>query len=225
MKTTTLVRRSERPARLLIAAGCVPLLLACGQPRDQRDAVVSTPSAIANAPAESMSAPRVVAAAKGGMAMPDMQETATRLASRTPNRQSPPAEKSARGAAANPRDALASLELIGTGIDGSNAFAVVKTRNDGVMTVREGHAIGPYTVREIRPDRVRLASSDEEATLVIGAAPSREPSPPSAAGEAPPDATSQSRFIAAGINTDQSIPEHVVFGPTARWQDGKKHVH
>ena len=101
----------------------------------------------------------------------------------------------------------------------------MRTRDEGVVTVHEGHAIGSYTVREIKPDRIRLASPDDEVTLLIGAAFGDEAPSRSAADAAAPDASAESRFMAAGINTDQSLPKHVVYGPTATWPAGEKHVH
>ena len=134
----------------------------------------------------------------------------------------PPAPASHAGRSR--RDALSSFELVGTGIDGSKAFAIVKTRNDGVVTIREGGLIGGYTVRRIQPDRVQLkAPDDRETTLVIGASGGDDEASAAHSDTMTPQASATT--TSARINTDQSIPEHVVYGPTASWPAGEKHVH
>jgi len=152
----------------------------------------------------------------------DVHAAVSSYASRPRNPPSP-AELRSPGQLPNRRETPSSLELVGTGIDGTKAFAIMRMRDQRVVTVHNGDAIGRYTVRAIQPDRVRLASPDNEATLRIGDAAGDDPR---TAVDASRLATSAERaVVAAGINTDQSIPEHVVYGPTARWTDGEKHVH
>ena len=154
---------------------------------------------------------------------------ATSLASAStprPARQLAAVEKPKGDSGSGARDALSSYELVGTGIDGTNAFAVVRTPDRGAVTVHEGGAIGRYTVRAIQPDRIRLKAQDQkEAMLVIGVSGSTEEPSASTTEMTPGEANAVSAFLAAGINTDQSIPAHVEYGPTAGWPDGAKHVH
>jgi hypothetical protein len=226
MTTQRPVRRCEQRAWFPIAAAFASALVACGQPQQTVGASAShaTSAAGANFATEPVLATAAMTEQPLGAAMPsfDVHAAVSSYASQPANRPSP-ADARSPGRVPNQREAPSSLELEGTGIDGTKAFAIVRMRDEGVVTVHDGDAIGRYTVRAIQPDRVRLASPDNEATLRIG----------DAAGDDPPTAVDASRLatsaeravVAAGINTDQSIPEHVVYGPTARWTDGGKHVH
>lgn len=204
-------------------AALVVLLVGCGEARERTGASASTPNATTGSPVGASVDPgfnrrgvaeqRVEAAVSANTDIRHMPRPPQATATITQH-------DSTR------HDAIPAFELVGTGIDGANAFAVVRTPDQGLVTVREGGLIGGYTVRTIQPDRIRLkARDDKEAMLVIGASiADRQPS--TADADVPPSATSaESAFMAAGINTDQSIPDHVMYGPTARWPEGEKHIH
>jgi hypothetical protein len=216
------VRRSERRSSFLIAATFMAILVGCGEP-PEKSRVSSMPDATTTSPGNAFSDP-VISASRP----PERRvEAASVNASTgyTPGRSRPSASAGTPTESIR-RDALASFELVGTGIDGTKAFAIVRTPDDGVVTVHEGGSIGGYSVRSIQPDRIRLKGQDgKDAMLVIGASASADRPSPSSTDMTPSEASAVRAFIANGINTDQSIPEHVVYGPTARWPEGVKHVH
>jgi Type II secretion system protein C len=120
---------------------------------------------------------------------------------------------------------VASLELVGTTISAANTFAVLKEPDKSAVTVREGDTIDGYTIAAIAPDHVRLRSAHNSEQLLLlradaGSEPTVAPLPNtvSAASEAPITA------ITEGINTDQSIPEHVTFGPTGSLPEGVRQI-
>jgi hypothetical protein len=220
------VRRSEQCVLLLAAAALVTSLAGCGEPRERTAAAPATTTFDAFGALDASLKP---GAAAQQVALALAQPSATSVASvDTPAAARPSTPVAARKGASDSsvHDALSSFELVGTGIDGANAFAVVKTPDGTPVTVREGGAIGPYTVRSIRPDRIALEAHDrKEALLVIGVSGVRDPSSAPSADMAPSEANAVSAFLAGGVNTDQSIPKHVVYGPTAHWPEGEKHVH
>ena len=212
---------------LLVAATLAIFLTGCGEPRER----TATTSATRTSPAyDVLDASHSPSTATQQVDPANAAATgATLLASAyapRPARQPAVVEKPKGDSSSGARDALSSYELVGTGIDGTNAFAVVRTPDRGAVTVREGGVIGRYTVRAIRPDRIRLKAYDQkEAMLVIGVSGSAEEPSASTTDMTPSEANAVSAFLAAGINTDQSIPAHVEYGPTAGWPDGAKHVH
>jgi hypothetical protein len=136
------------------------------------------------------------------------------------DRASPPAEpasvQSTPGAQPMP------IELIGTGISGANAFAVVRNGDQDAVTVHAGESIGDYAVTAIEPARITLRSPDSrEQVVMLHSAGANGVSAMPSASTARQTATNRA-LIAAGINTDQSIPANVPFGPTARLPDGVK---
>ena len=214
------MRRSEQPFRLLMTA-LVVLLVGCGQPRDRTDVPPSTANATTPFTVGTASDRAFNARGMTGDAV-EVAVAADPSTGYTP-RPAPPATGTRQDATRH--DAIASFALVGTGIDGANAFAVVKMPDQGLVTVRESSLIGGYTVRGILPDRIRVTQDDKETTLVIGASVADKRSSTADAETPPSAASAESTTMAAGINTDQSIPEHVMYGPTARWPEGVKHVH
>jgi len=230
---------------VLAAATLAGFLAGCGQSGERTGATsagLASPVAVYDARGASLTPGTRASSAYGrrdasltpGAAAPDIASadtaaSATSLASTStlhPARPSATVEKRKRESNSSVHDALSSFELVGTGIDGTYAFAVVRTPDQSAVTVREGSVIGRYTVRRIQPDRIRLKAQDEkEAMLVIGVAGSAEQASPSTTEMTPGEANAVSAFLAAGIDTDQSIPAQVVYGPTARWPEGVKHVH
>lgn len=213
---------------MLVATAAVTLFVGCGEPRERAGATSSARTSPAYDALDASLAP--------GAATPDITLADTAAASANSlaspdaprSTQSPSAAEQRKGGASssNVRDALSSFELVGTGIDGTHAFAIVKTPDAGLVTVHEGGLIGRYTVRAIRADRIRLkAQNQKEATLVIGVSGTAEQASTSTTDMTPGEANAVGAFLAAGINTDQSIPKHVVYGPTARWPEGEKHIH
>ena len=228
---------------VLAAATLAGFLAGCGQPGERTGATsagLASPVAVYDARGASLTPGTRASSAYGtrdasltpGAAAPDIASadtaaSATSLASTSTLRPAQATvEKRKRESNSSAHDPLSSFELVGTGIDGTHAFAVVRTPDQSAVTVREGGVIGRYTVRRIQPDRIRLQAQDEkEAMLVIGVAGSAEQASPSTTEMTPGEANAVSAFLAAGIDTDQSIPAQVVYGPTARWPEGVKHVH
>jgi len=117
--------------------------------------------------------------------------------------------------AQTPNHAHASpFELMGTGTNDSHSFAVLEQSGHRLFTVREGDKIEGYTIASIEPDRVKVTSpeNDEEVLVAANKAASVRPSVP--ANPATAAAPGASKLITEGVNTDQSIPTNVTFGPT-----------
>ena len=121
-----------------------------------------------------------------------------------------------------PRAQPLPIELIGTGIADTNAFAVVRKGNQEVVTVHAGESIGDFAVATIEPDRITLRSpgSTDQVLKLRPAGADHVPAIPlpSTARQT----AANSALITEGINTDQSIPANVRFGPTASLPDGVK---
>ena len=114
-----------------------------------------------------------------------------------------------------PKVAPSPFELVGTSISATNTFAVLKEADQSVLTVHEGDRIDGYTIAAIAPDRVKVRSPDNsEQFLMLLAATGNAAVPMTRTSGAAPEPVANTALIAAGINTDQSIPEHVTFGPT-----------
>lgn len=215
------MRRGEQRSRLVITATLVVLLAGCGEARERTSASASTAdsptSSTASVSVDPAFSARDTTARAVEAAVPANTSDAYVPLQPTP---AIVQRESLR------HDAISALELVGTSIDGANAFAVVRTPDHDLVTVREGTLIGGYTVRRIQPDRIRLqARDDKEAMLVIGASAANRQSSTSDGDKALAAAKRQRALMAAGINTDQSIPEHVTYGPTATWPEGVKHIH
>ena len=120
-----------------------------------------------------------------------------------------------------PKVAPSPFELVGTSISATNTFAVLKEANQSVLTVHEGDRIDGYTIAAIAPDRVKVRSPDNsEQLLMLLAATGSAAAPMTRTSDAAPEPVANTALIAAGINTDQSIPEHVTFGPTGSLSAG-----
>lgn len=208
-------------------AALATLLAGCGEPRERAGATSSTRTspaydALDASLTEGVSAQNIPLAETAAAGANSLASPYTPRPAGSPSA----VEKRKDESSSSVQDALSSFELVGTGLDGAHAFAIVRTPDDDVVTVHEGGLIGRYTVRAIQPDRIRLKAQDQkEAMLVIGVSGSVEQPSASTTDMTPGEANAISAFLAAGINTDQSIPEHVVYGPTARWPEGAKHVH
>jgi hypothetical protein len=104
-------------------------------------------------------------------------------------------------------------------------MALVKEPDQTLMTVRKGDKLDGYTIAAITPDRIRLRSADnQERFLTL-----REGEVNDAAAGTPPNAETSAPapkvgLITEGINTDQSIPEHVTWGPTGHLPEGVKQI-
>ena len=117
------------------------------------------------------------------------------------------------------------FELVGTGISAVNTFAVLKEADQRMLTVHEGDRIDGYTIAAIAPDRVKVRLPDNsEQLLMLLAATGSGASPTPRASSLAPDPTSNTAPIAEAINTDQSIPEDVTFGPTGSLPEGVKQM-
>jgi hypothetical protein len=112
------------------------------------------------------------------------------------------------------QDAKASpFELMGTSINAANTFAILEESGHRLFTVHEGDKIDGYTIAGIEADRVRVLSPDnDEQLLVSSGKPAVVPSGSKATVAAV--TTSPSRLITENLNTDQSIPTNVTYGPT-----------
>lgn len=117
------------------------------------------------------------------------------------------------------------FELVGTGINGTDAFAVLRNVDQGTVTVHQGNSAGAYTIARIEPERVTLKSpGGDEQVLMLVPATGAVGKPATAASDSAAEAVANTGLIAERINTDQSIPEHVMFGPTASLPAGVKQV-
>lgn len=120
-----------------------------------------------------------------------------------------------------PKVAPSPFDLVGTSISATNSFAVLKEADQSVLTVREGDRIDGYTIAAIAPDRVKVRAPDNsEQLLMLVAAAGNAAAPMTPASGAAPEPSANTALTAAAINTDQSIPEHVTFGPTGSLPQG-----
>jgi hypothetical protein len=112
-----------------------------------------------------------------------------------------------------PKSAAASpFELMGTSINETHSFAVLKQSGDRVFTVREGDKVEGYTIAAIEPDRIRLTSPENAEQLLVAANKPASLRVSEAAN--PAAAPARPGLITQGINTDQSISANAVTGPT-----------
>jgi hypothetical protein len=117
------------------------------------------------------------------------------------------------------------FELVGTSISATNAFAVVKEADQSVLTVHEGDRIDGYTIAAIAPDRVKVRSPDnDEQILMLVAVTGNAASAMTRTSGVAPEPMANTVLIPKGINTDQSIPEHVTFGPTGTLPEGVRQM-
>ena len=124
-----------------------------------------------------------------------------------------------------PKVAPSPFELVGTGISATNTFAVLKEADQSVLTVHEGDRIDGYTIAAIAPDRVKVRAPDNsQQLLMLLAATGNAAAPMTRTSGAAPEPLANAALIAAGINTDQSIPEDVTFGPTGSLPEGVKQM-
>jgi hypothetical protein len=124
-----------------------------------------------------------------------------------------------------PKVAPSPFELVGTSISATNTFAVLKEADQSVLTVHEGDTIDGYTIAAIAPDRVKVRSPDNsEQLLMLLAATGNAAAVMTPTSGAAPEPLASTALIAAGINTDQSIPEDVTFGPTGSLPEGVKQM-
>lgn len=92
------------------------------------------------------------------------------------------------------------------------------------FTVHQRDRVNGYTIAVIEPERVTLTRPGGNAQVLalveaidIGATTARR-------AESAPSEMANTQLAADGINTDQSIPENVVFGPTGTLPEGMKQV-
>jgi len=124
-----------------------------------------------------------------------------------------------------PKVAPSPFELVGTSISATNTFAVLKEADQSALTVHEGDTIDGYTIAAIAPDRVKVRSPDNsEQLLMLVAATGNAATAMTPTSGATPESLANTALIAAGINTDQSIPEDVTFGPTGSLPEGVKQI-
>ncbi len=124
-----------------------------------------------------------------------------------------------------PKVAPSPFELVGTSISATNTFAVLKEADQSALTVHEGDTIDGYTIAAIAPDRVKVRSPDNsKQLLMLVAATGNSAAPITRTSGAAPEPLANTALIAAGINTDQSIPENVTFGPTGSLPEGVKQM-
>jgi hypothetical protein len=124
-----------------------------------------------------------------------------------------------------PKVAPSPFELVGTSISTTNTFAVLKEADQSVLTVHEGDRIEGYTIAAIAPDRVKVRSPDNsEQLLMLLATTGNAAAPMTRTSDAAPEALANAALISAGVNTDQSIPEDVTFGPTGSLPEGVKQM-
>ena len=117
----------------------------------------------------------------------------------------------------------APFELVGTSINATNTFAILKEADQRLRTVRAGDRIDGYTIAAIEPASVRVsAPGSAEQILVATGGPVAPMTPTDTAPPAP--AAGLAGLITEGINTDQSMPEHITFGPTGTWPEGMKQM-
>ena len=124
-----------------------------------------------------------------------------------------------------PKVAPSPFELVGTSISATNTFAVLKEADQSALTVREGDTIDGYTIAAIAPDRVKVRSPDnsEQLLMLLAATGNAAAAMTPTSGQAP-EPLASTALIAAGVNTDQSIPEDVTFGPTGSLPEGVKQM-
>jgi hypothetical protein len=61
------------------------------------------------------------------------------------------------------------FELMGTSINETHSFAVLKQSGDRVFTVRAGDKVDGYTIAAIEPDRIRVTSPENTEQLLVAA--------------------------------------------------------
>lgn len=201
------VGRNEHWAAWLVALGAALALLGCGA---QKEATYAIPRATAPTAPEVFIRPLVVA-----------DSGTTDTGARSPAASSPmPSAATLRPEAGN-----FALELAGTSIDGNRRFAVLKRTGEGVITVRLGDEVDGYTIIRIEPERVYVRSpGNGEQIVMLGDATGTAGDFLKRGSGASPESVVNTGLITEGINTDQSIPERVVFGPTGSLPDGVKQV-
>jgi hypothetical protein len=120
-----------------------------------------------------------------------------------------------------PKLAPSPFELVGTAISATNTFAVLKEADQSVLTVHAGDRINGYTIAAIAPDRVKVRSPDNsEQLLMLLATTGNAAAPATPTSGVAPEPLANNASIVEIINTDQSIPEHVTFGPTGSLPEG-----
>ena len=124
-----------------------------------------------------------------------------------------------------PKVKPAPFELVGTSISATNAYALLKEADQSRLTVHEGETIAGYTIAAIEPDRVIVRSpGNDQQLLVLLAATGNAPASTTRTNGEGSEPLAITALIADGINTDQSIPEHVTFGPTGSLPEGVKQM-
>jgi hypothetical protein len=108
----------------------------------------------------------------------------------------------------------APFELMGTSVTGTSSFAILKESGHRLFTVRAGDMIDGYTIASIESDRIKMTTPDNAEQLLVAANKSAPVSVRAPAGVVTAPAQPVSRLITEGVNTDQSIPADVTFGPT-----------
>jgi hypothetical protein len=127
-------------------------------------------------------------------------------------------------APALPRAKPAPFELVGTSISATSTFAVLKEADQSRRTVHEGDTIAGYTIAAIAPDRVKMRSPDNAEQLLLLVAATGNAASGTRTSNVAPEPRANTGLIAEGINTDQSIPEHVTPGPTGSLPEGVKQM-
>jgi hypothetical protein len=113
--------------------------------------------------------------------------------------------------AARPQAGPSPFELIGTTINATHSFAVLKQSGDRVFTVREGDKVEGYTIAAIEPDGIRLSSPENAEQLLVAA---NKPASVRTSTAATATTPAFAGLITQGINADQSISPNPVSGPT-----------
>jgi len=110
-------------------------------------------------------------------------------------------------------------------VDSTTRFAVLRLE-DRLMSVRVGDEVDGLTVAAIAAQRIEMRSRDGTTQRIVRlgeqAAEAREDAAPDAADDTVFKDPTYTGRIAHGINTDQSLPEHPVRGPTATLPPGTK---
>jgi hypothetical protein len=208
------LRCYEQLADRLAVFGVVVVLVGCGAPEGSTRAVPepsarAVPESSASpAPEGSMRPAPVEVGMLGGGARPVATTPASPIIAPVP-----------------PNIEPSPFELVGTSISATNAFAVLKEADQSVLTVHEGDRIDGYTIAAIAPDRIKVRSpdNDEQLLMLVAATGSAASATTRTTGVAP-EPVPNSALTAEGINTDQSIPENVTFGPTGTLPEGVRQM-